>query len=209
MAHRMDLNLGDVQKTLFLPLWGRAVETNRPNPLLVDETAVEIIDQIDYDFSRAAQSLDDLTKIGWIQWSLICDEVTQRFLTRYPEGTVVNIGCGLDTTFERVDNGAVRWYDLDLADVVELRRRFIEESERRRFIAASFLEEGWLSDFEVDGNALFIAAGVFYYLDEKRMRGFLLCLIDSFPGSEILLDVSSPNWGEDSQSEGDRELRPG
>jgi O-methyltransferase involved in polyketide biosynthesis len=188
----MDINLGDVQKTLLLPLWGRAVETKKSNPSLIDETAVEIIDQIDYDFSKTAQNLDDLTKIGWIQRSLICDQVTERFLTNYPGGTVVNIGCGLDTTFERVDDGQVRWYDLDLADVIELRRHFIEESERRRFIAASFLEKGWLEHIEVEGNALFIAAGVFYYFEEQEIREFLIRLCDRYPGSEMLFDVSSP-----------------
>jgi O-methyltransferase involved in polyketide biosynthesis len=188
----MDINLGDIQKTLFLPLWGRAVETRKSDPLLVDRTAVEIIDRVDRDFSQTAQNLDDLTQIGWIMRSLICDRVTEEFLASYPQGTVVNIGCGLDTTFERVDNGKLRWYDLDLADVIELRRLFVEESERRRFIAASFLDESWLGDIEVQGNVLFIAAGVFYYFKEHEIREFIVRLIDTYAGSEILFDVSSP-----------------
>lgn len=192
MTDRMDINVGDVQKTLFLPLWGRALETKKNNPWLVDDTAVEIIDQIDHDFSQAVQNLDDLTRIGWIKRSLICDQVTKEFLTSYPEGTVVNIGCGLDTTFDRIDNGRVRCYDLDLPDVIELRRLFIQESERRSFIPASFLDEGWLGEIKVEGNVLFLAAGVFYYFEEHEIREFIVRLIDRFAGSEILFDVSSP-----------------
>lgn len=192
MVDKANINLGHVQKTLFLPLWGRAVESKKRKPMLVDETAVKIIEQVDYDFSQATQNIDDLSQIAWIKRSLFCDRVIKKFLERYPQGTIVNIGCGLDTTFERTDNGQLRWYDLDLPDVIELRSRFVKENERRKFIAASFLEEEWLENIEVDGNVLFIAAGVFYYFEEGVVKEFLIRLIEAYPNSEILFDVSSP-----------------
>lgn len=105
MTERMSVKLGIIQKTLFLPLWGRAVESMKKKPLLIDETAVNIFKQVDYDFSQMARNLDQLTQIAWIKRSLICDKVIGIFLSKYPRGTVVNIGCGLDTTFEGVDNG--------------------------------------------------------------------------------------------------------
>ena len=192
MTNRFDINLGNVQKTLFLPLWGRAMETRKKRPMLVDEAAARIIDQVDYDFSQMASKLDDLSQIAWIRRAMICDRVVKNFLKSHPQGTIVNIGCGLDTTFERVDNGSLRWYDLDLEDVIDLRRRFINESERRRFIASSFLETEWLKGIAINGNVLFIAAGVFYYFKEEDIKGFIIRLMDAYPGSEILFDVSSP-----------------
>jgi O-methyltransferase involved in polyketide biosynthesis len=192
MTDRININLGNVQKTLFLPLWGRAMETGKRSPMLVDETAVRIIDQVEYDFSQMTRSMDELSQIAWIKRSLICDQVIKKFLESYPEGTVVNIGCGLDTTFERVDNGKLKWYDLDLPDVIELRRKFIQESERRKFISSSFLEKEWLENIEVRGNVLFIAAGVFYYFEESQIRDFVIRLADKYSGSEMLFDVSSP-----------------
>jgi O-methyltransferase involved in polyketide biosynthesis len=192
MTRRMNINLGNVQKTLFLPLWGRAVESKKRNPWLVDETAVKIIQQVEYDFSQMAQNIDPLTQIAWIKRSLICDRVVKKFLADFPEGTIVNIGCGLDTTFERIDNGRLKWYDLDLPDVIELRRSFVNENERRVFMATSFLEQGWLERIAIAGNVLFIAAGVFYYFKEQEIREFILRLLDRFPGSELLFDVCSP-----------------
>jgi len=191
MTNKININLGNVQKTLFLPLWGRAVETRKKNPLLMDETAVRIIEQVDYDFSPMAQNLDALTQIAWIRRSLICDQVIRSFLSKYPQGTIVNIGCGLDTTFERIDNGKLRWYDLDFPDVIALRSLFICENERRRFIASSFLERQWLGKVEITGNVLFIAAGVFYYFKEEEIKGFIIDLIDAFPQSELLFDICS------------------
>ena len=192
MAERVDINLGDVQKTLFLPLWGRAVETQKRNPLLVDKTAAKIIEQVNYDFSQITQNMDELSQIAWIKRSMICDQAVRKFLGKNPAGTIVNIGCGLDTTFERVDNGKLKWYDLDLPDVIELRKKFIQENDRRRFIASSFLESQWLENIEVNGDVLFIAAGVFYYFEEHEIKDFIIRLTNRYPGSEILLDVSSP-----------------
>jgi O-methyltransferase involved in polyketide biosynthesis len=192
MTNQVNVNLGNVQKTLFLPLWGRAVETKKKKPMLVDETAVKIIGQVDYDFSQMTQNLDEISQIAWIKRSLICDQVIKDFLTQYPEGTIVNIGCGLDTTFDRIDNGKLKWYDLDLPDVIELRKKFIQESERRKFIASSFLDEGWLDKIEVKGNILFIAAGVLYYFEGDQVKDFIIRLANKFPSSNILFDVCSP-----------------
>jgi O-methyltransferase involved in polyketide biosynthesis len=192
VSEKITVDLGNVQKTMLLPLWGRAFESKKDRPLLVDQTAVRIIDAVDYDFSSLTDNLSDLTQMAWIMRSLCIDETVMIFLEKYPQGTIVNIGCGLDTTFDRIDNGSVRWYDLDLSDVIELRRQFIGETERRKFICASFLDEGWLNKIRMNENVLFIAAGVFYYFEESQVKDFLVRLADRFPGSEIIFDASSP-----------------
>jgi len=192
MAQKIDISLGDVQKTLLLPLWGRADETKKEHPLLVDVTAVEIVRKINYDLSPVARNMHEITRFAWIIRSLLMDRIIRQFLQQHPHGTVVNIGCGLDTTFDRIDNGSCRWYDLDLPDVIELRRRFICESDRRKFIASSFLEEAWQKQLDDTDGILFMAAGVLYYFDEKQIRGFFKKLADGFPGSELICDVSSP-----------------
>ncbi|MFN2299558.1 MAG: class I SAM-dependent methyltransferase [Anaerolineales bacterium] len=184
-------NLGNVPKTLFLPLWGRARETRKPEPLLVDRKALDIIDAVDFDFSPLAGNISKITKTGWIMRSLCTDRVIAEFLRRHPRAAVVNIGCGLDTTFDRVDNGRVQWYDLDLPEVIELRKHFIRDSARRKFLPASFLEKDWRSRICPADKVLFIAAGVFYYFREEEIKGFLKDLADEFPGGEILFDASS------------------
>ena len=114
------------------------------------------------------------------------------FLKKYPQASVVNIGCGLDTTFERIDNGNVYWYDLDLPDVIDLRRKFIRESERRKFIVSSFFEDDWFQNLHVEDNILFIAAGVLYYFKAEEVQNVFKKIADRFPGSEMIFDASSP-----------------
>jgi O-methyltransferase involved in polyketide biosynthesis len=192
MSEKISVDLGNVQKTLLLPLWGRAFESKKENLMLIDRTALAIIDQVDYDFASLANNLNELTQIAWIMRSVCVDEVVSVFLKKYPRATIVNIGCELDTTFDRVDNGMLTWYDLDMLDVIRLRKKLIQETERRKFIPASFLEPDWMSELKVDQNVLFIAAGVFYYFEEHDVKEFLIRLAHRYPGSELIFDVSSP-----------------
>jgi O-methyltransferase involved in polyketide biosynthesis len=192
MSKKVPIKLRSVQETLLLPLWGRAVETRKRKPLLVDTTAMEIIDTIDYDFTTIATNISLITQLAWIARSLHVDRVVREFLERHPRGTIVNIGCGLDTTYERVDNGSLLWYDLDLPDVIALRRQFVTDGERRRHIASSFLDDAWFAEVKVEDSILFIAAGVFYYFEENQMKHFLSRLAGLFPGGEVFFDAASP-----------------
>jgi O-methyltransferase involved in polyketide biosynthesis len=196
MANRISVELGNVQKTMFLPLWGRAYETQRERPLLRDPTALEIIEKVDYDFASITRNISEISQVAWIMRSIYVDEVIRNFLDKHPKATVVNIGCGMDTTFERIDNGSLLWYDLDMPDVIALRKKFIMESDRRKFIPASFLEEGWLKKVKVVDGILLIAAGVFYYFEGDEVKAFLKRIADVFPGGEVFFDACSPRGME-------------
>jgi len=192
MDKKVKIDLGSVQLTLLFPLWGRATETKKVHPMLIDNTAIKIIDHVDYNFDQMAKNFDELSQIAWIQRSLICDQVIRNFLKANPQGTIVNLGCGLDTTFDRVDNGTLTWYDLDLPEVIELRKKFIPENDRRHFISASMLDNDWYTNIKHVGTILFISAGVLYYFEEAEVREIFKNLLDYYPGSEIIFDVCSP-----------------
>ena len=192
MSEKVSIELGNIQRTLLLPLWGRAVETQKKEPLLVDKTAVEIVEKINCDFSAMSKDLSAISLFGWIRRSLLIDTVIKQFIEKHPKATIVNIGCGLDTTFDRIDNGTIRWYDLDMPDTIELRRKFIQENERRQYIASSFLDYDWLKRLIIEDNILFIAAGVFYYFEEFQIKDFLHKIADLSPESEIVFDATSP-----------------
>jgi O-methyltransferase involved in polyketide biosynthesis len=186
------VTLEGVPRTLFLPLWGRACESRKADPLLVDKRALEILDRVDFDFSTLAENISELSRAGWIMRSICTDRVIRSLLATHPQATVVNIGCGLDTTFDRVENGQLRWFELDLPEVIALRKRFIPEGPRRKTLSASFLEKDWRKEIRPAEKVLFIAAGVFYYFREEQIRDFLKSLADEFPDGEALFDVCSP-----------------
>lgn len=189
---KIDINLGPVRKTLFLPVIARALESRKTNPMLIDRAAIEIADRVNFDFKNLVSGTPELSRIAWIVRCTCFDRLIKDFLRRYPAGTVINIGCGLDTTYERVNNGSVKWFDMDLPDVMELRKEFMNETCNRKFISGSFLEKNWYRYLAGADHIMFIAGGVYYYYEENVIKTFFLKLSNMFPSSELLFDVTSP-----------------
>ena len=104
MTKKEKIILGDIQKTLLFPLWGRAIESKKTDPLLVDNTAIRIIESIDYDFDIFKKGISDISQLGWVVRSLLIDRIITQFIAKHPKATIVDIGCGLDTTFDRIDH---------------------------------------------------------------------------------------------------------
>jgi O-methyltransferase involved in polyketide biosynthesis len=185
------INLGSVQETMLLPVWGRAVETQKEHPLLVDATAKRIVDAIGYDFSLIEKNIDPLTRAAWIARSIYFDHEIQAFLTECPEGTILNVGCGLDTTYDRVNNGKATWYELDFPDVIDLRRKFIDENEHRAFIPESVFGKDWPLKIRNKQRVLVMMAGVVYYFDEAGVKSLFKVFARLFGKTDLIFDYCS------------------
>ncbi len=185
--------LEGVSETLLMTLYTRAVESQRPDGLIRDEKAVEIVKKMDCDFSRFKLQAHDraaiITRMG------VFDRKARDFLARNPDAVVVHFGCGLDTRFERVDDGRVQWYDLDLPGVIELRRKLIGgEGGRYHLLSASAFDDSWLETVSRGGGPgyLFMAEGVLPYFEEAQVKALVLKLRERFPGAELVCDAHSP-----------------
>jgi O-methyltransferase involved in polyketide biosynthesis len=189
-------SLSGVAETLLIPLAIRGFESQRPDALVKDERAEALIGQMDQDFLRSKLAkIEDYSQVATILRSLEFDRHAQDFLARHPQAVVVHIGCGLDTRFERVDDGQVEWYDLDLPEVIDLRRKLIGgEGERYHLLACSVLDEAWLDTVAAHRPRpfLFLSEGVFMYLEEGQVRSLVLRLWEYFRGAELAFDAFSP-----------------
>ena len=197
-------DLGDVAATSLITLDAHARETQSAAPVLVDPKAVEVARTMS---TRLAGSDDPLVRDllrGSLDPRLVVhialrarryDTCVRAFLAHSPGGVVVNIGCGLDSRVLRVDNGRMIFYDLDLPEVIALRREFYEETDRCRLIASSVLEDAWIPRLQAhDGPFLFLAEGVFMYLEAEAVKGLVVRLAGEFPGSELVCEVVNAIW---------------
>jgi O-methyltransferase involved in polyketide biosynthesis len=187
MADLVKAELGAVQETLFIPLAARARETRRRRPVLRDPRAAEILASVDFDTKKYGR--------GWggavtVLRTAIFDCWVSDFLAENPGGTVVEIGTGLNSRFDRVGDGQVHWIDLDLPDTIELRSRFFADSGRRRMVAASVLDQDWLpAARDSPGPYCFVAEGVLVYLEQAPQ--VIAGLARGFPGALIAFDTYS------------------
>lgn len=193
MSKKISQNLEGVSKTLLMTLLVRARESQRPDAMIHDEAAIRMVDNLEADFSHLRMQRHD--EVAVIVRMGKFDQLARGFLARHPAGVVVHIGCGLDTRFERVDNGQVTWFDLDLPEVIELRGKLLPAlSDRVHILSASVFDEGWIETVGRyrPGPFLFIAEGVLPYFEESQVKDLVLKLQYHFPGCELVCDAHSP-----------------
>lgn len=190
--HKFEVaGLSDVSETLLLPLYYRARESVGPEPLLTDPKAVALVQQINYDFARFKKLVNE--QFAAVVRARIIDQCAQAFLERHPDGNVVNIGCGLDTRFHRMDNGRAEWYELDLPPVIDLRARMIGPTPRTHLLGFSALDSEWMDAIENHVEAcLFTAEGVLPYFAEQDVKRLICELQKRFPMGELVFDALSP-----------------
>ncbi|MDF0528362.1 class I SAM-dependent methyltransferase [Tsukamurella sp. 8F] len=182
----MAVELGDVQETLLIPLLGRALDAEAKQSILGDQKAVELVDALDYDFTRfRGPSL-----MGSVLRASIFDQYVRDFLARHPDGTVVDLGCGLSTRFDRLDNGRVRWFDLDMPDTMALRRTFFGDHDRYAMLDGSLFGEDWWDVVSGgEGPVFLLSEAVLLYFPDDEVRDVLRRWGARFPGSPVAFDT--------------------
>ncbi len=201
----LDIDVNDVSATLFVTLYCHALESQSKNPILNDPMSVELVQRLNGKLYHSDQVLYKRLVRGRLDKKLIVhiairakkyDQYVRDFLKHSPEGVIVNIGCGMDTRFWRIDNGRTSFYDLDLPEVISIKKKLITENERYHFIGCDVLDHDWMSVLDRHGRGpyLFIAEGVFMYLRQRDVKSLVLKLQSQFPGSELVCEVFNQVW---------------
>jgi methyltransferase (TIGR00027 family) len=205
MTELLNIEMSDVAATSLLTLYCHALENQSENPLLDDPKAVKIADKLNRILSESPKKLFKKIARGKLDKRLIVyvcmrarryDQYVRDFLRHSPDGVIVNIGCGFDTRFFRVDNERMDFYDLDLPEVINVKKNFVEENDRYHFMASSALNHEWMDRLlpHHGRSLLFMAEGVFMYLHGDQVKSLVLKLQSQFPGSELVCEVVNSRW---------------
>lgn len=200
-----DLKLSGVSETLLIPLMGRALETKKADGILKDKKSVEVFESLDYDFEKF---LDPDSKRSMLRTTIrttIIDHLVENILEKDPSTTIVELGCGLNSRFERLDNGKVRWYDLDVPEVYEVWKQFFVETDRRTFLPFSAFDKKWITKVKKESKApwLFISEASVIYFPDKKVQKLFQSLCNHFPGSYYLFDSAEPAFLESLEKDND------
>ena len=190
------ITMTGVNETLFVPLYARALESRKPNHAFYDATAVKVIDSLDYNFEKHGKN--KMNMWGCAARTIIYDEECNKFINANPDCTVINIACGLDDRFRRVDNGKIRWYNIDFQNVIELREELIEKNERVTDISCSALDFSWVDKIENKENVLVIAEGFLMYLTEAETKELFTEISRRFKNVTLLIELMT-KWMVDNQ----------
>jgi len=175
---------------LMIPLYCRAFESKKKSPIIYDAKAVAMVNSIDFDFQKLL--IPRQTYVTLCLRAKQFDDYVRKYLQANAESVVLHLGCGLDSRFERVDNQLVEWYDLDFPEVIELRRKFFQETDRYHLLPSPVMELSWLGRIKNKNKpAIILAEGLFMYLKEAELKKLLFALQEQFPGSILVFDAFS------------------
>ena len=181
-----------VQETLVIPLFGRLVCSERFPELFSDPEAKRICDSLDYDFAEKRKKMESAAglfgalEVAQRQYDLRCE--VEAYLKKHPKAAVVNLGCGLDDTFSKVDNGQCRGYNIDLPDVIKVRNDLLPAGDREANLACDLNDFAWMDKIDAGGGAVFFAAGVFYYFRTADVKKLFHAMAEHFPGGVLVFD---------------------
>ena len=193
MKHKIEKNT--VQETLVIPLYSRKLCTELYPNLYRDETAVRLLDQIDYDFSEVEKNSRSLMqRFGSLEVAMRQNDLAfevREYLKAHPNAAVVNLGCGLDSTGRVCDNGSCKIYNLDFPDVIAVRNELLPAGEREKNIPCDLNDTAWFSQIDASGGAVSFASGVFYYFLTEQVRTLVQKMADAFPGGVLVFDAAN------------------
>lgn len=178
--------LSGVPETMLQTVYARARETQTRGAIR-DDKAVELVNRLDYDFSRA--EADKAMRSGVIARTIVLDRLVNAYLKRNPGAAVVNLACGLDTRCDRV-GGYSRWYNLDLPEVIRVRNRLLPESGKICTIAASAMDD-W-GGAVAENRALILIEGLTMYLSEADVKRIFSIIAGRFESATVMVETMNP-----------------
>lgn len=192
-------------------IYAMANESGREGRYLYDPMAPELVKRLEGGFQGVNQEAlgpvrDSVMGRGALARAILLDRMTADYVRRHPQGRIVNLGCGMDTRFYRVDNGRIRWYDVDLPEVMEARRQLLPEDDRVVLIGGSVLDSVWAEKVEA-GPVLILAQRLSMFLDKQKLQKIFKIIRTCFEEAEVYMEIASLYTVKNSYENVDGESR--
>lgn len=190
----------NISETLLITLYMKSRESKLTNPIINDESACQLVETLDYDFSKFDQAV--ASSVGVAIRSRYFDQQLTQFIETRENPIVVLLGTGLDSRYQRVGQIAQKasFYQLDIPAIIQARQQLIPSQENETFIASSMFETQWMDSLiqaHPNGQFIFIVEGVLMYFEQDIVKKWFQDMAQRFGGSEILFDVVN-SWLRDN-----------
>lgn len=181
-------HLTPLNKTAILPLCCRYFEAKEENSLLHDPYALQLGEKLACDMLTIEPGIRTNALIK----TLLIDEQVRQFIAQNKEAVIINLACGFDSRYFRVNNGKITWYEIDLPEIITYRKSVIPETEQYIAISHDILDYAWMNLVKKDKPVLIIAEAILMYFTEEQVRLLFTKIQKTFTHAALLFDVVSP-----------------
>ena len=196
------MDLSQVSRTAILLLICRAVEAEKDKAVFNDPMAVLCLERLMSIASeedrrwimRHKRMYEGMwgrdAKAGALRGKTI-DNGANRFIANHPNCTVINLACGFDTRFWRIENEKCKYIEIDLPGVINLKKEILKDHLGYEVLGVSVLDTSWIDKATMNGNAgfLLIAEGLFMWLPPQEAIRLFKEIGERFIRSQLVLDM--------------------
>jgi len=196
------MELTDVSKTAIATLRCHVIESRKKNPIIVDPMAAVCLEKLAAMASEKERAVLFDRKLPLTLTNHIAlraryyDRAVDAFISSRPSCTVVNLGCGFDTRFWRIDSSKCDYFELDLPEVIDMKKEALKEHLSYELIGCSVLDEAWIEKVTAKSNrnVILVAEALFMYLPRSDVINLFKTLADRFRQSQIVLEVVTEKY---------------
>jgi O-methyltransferase involved in polyketide biosynthesis len=201
------MNLSDVSQTAILTLVCRVVASEKKNPVFFDPMAVLCLERLIsvssveekkliIKWKKMYEGMQARDARARIRTVMSFDRMTNLFISSHPGCTVINLACGFDTRFWRIENESCKYIELDLPEIIELKREILKDHLSYDLIDSTVLDPSWIDKVTSNGNSnfLLLAEGLFYYLPKQEATRLLQEIARRFNRSQLVLDMAPEKY---------------
>ena len=180
-----DNNMNNVNKTLYIPLYGKAY-VSKKSLFLRDLKAQEI-------WEAEKFPLKGKSKSKWLAYymgirSAVFDDWLKEQMAIAEDAVVIQIGCGMDSRVLRVGKNVGEWYDVDFPEVINERKRYYAECDGYHMLMGDARNSDWLTQIPQGKRAIVLMEGVSMYLSFSELRAALQAICEHFEEVAVLMD---------------------
>lgn len=159
--------LNGVKDTLYIPLAARIYASEKYPEFFYDDKALELKEYIPTD------SIDNNTT-EYFYMASVCRQQTVdkkiiKFLKENSQSNIVFLGAGLETAYNRIKNNEANFYQMDLPDVIDIRKRVLGNANNEKLISGDMFTLDWIKEIDINLPTMIVVSGVYQYFDENRI----------------------------------------
>lgn len=178
--------LSGIEDTLYIPLVSRIYVSERFSDFFYDEKALSLKKYL------PENSIENNTN-EYFHMASVCrqktmDKLILEFIEKNKNSNIVFLGAGLETAYNRINNHKVNFYEIDLEDVIRIRKKLLGNGKNEKLIAGDMFTLEWIKEIDTSLATMVVVSGVFQYFKKEKIVDMIQKMKDFIPNGELIFD---------------------